>query len=101
PAPTSPPPPSLHDALPISTPETRALQDDDNENPGFLWVQIGEDMWTKAEGAAGKSCASCHRAAASMRGVGAAYPKVNKDTGKLRSEEHTSELQSLTNLVCR
>src|SRR5437016_8773006 len=23
------------------------------------------------------------------------------DTGRLRSEEHTSELQSLTNLVCR
>lgn len=67
----------------FATAETRALQDDDFQNPGFLWVDQGEQLWIKAEGEAGKSCMSCHGPAAKMRGVGATYPKVSKDTGKL------------------
>lgn len=72
----------------FATPETRRMQDDDFENPSFLWVEHGEQMWTKTDGEAGKSCASCHGAAATMRGVGATYPKVNKETGKLFAIEH-------------
>lgn len=58
-----------------SSPATRAMQDDDAANPGFLWVQEGESLWGQPAGAAGKSCADCHGAApATMRGVAARYP---------------------------
>ncbi len=58
-----------------AAPETRAMQDDDFENPGFLWVERGEEAWSTVDGMAGKTCASCHEDAAStMRGVGARYP---------------------------
>ncbi|MBI1207099.1 MAG: sulfur oxidation c-type cytochrome SoxA [Azospirillum sp.] len=67
--------------------ETQALQDDDFLNPGFLWVEQGQDLWSKPEGEAGKSCADCHQdAAATMKGVGASYPKVQPD-GKLANLE--------------
>lgn len=72
----------------FATPETQAMQQDDGENPAFLWVEHGEKLWATPDGAAGKSCMSCHGAAASMRGVGATYPKVSKDTGKLTTLEH-------------
>jgi len=72
----------------FATPETQAMQKDDFENPAFLLVDQGEAMWLKAEGEAGKSCGSCHGAAANMRGVGNTYPKVSKDTGKLFTLEH-------------
>ncbi|MBI3451434.1 MAG: hypothetical protein HY057_01090 [Rhodospirillales bacterium] len=72
----------------FATPDTQAMQMDDFDNPAFLWVQQGEQMWTKVEGQAGKSCASCHGPASSMRGVGATYPKVSKETGKLFALEH-------------
>ena len=56
--------------------ETRALQDDDLENPGFLAVERAADLWKKVEGSEGKSCMSCHgEAETSMKGVGAAMPK--------------------------
>ena len=35
--------------------ETRALQDDDLENPGFLAVEGAADAWKKVEGSEGKS----------------------------------------------
>jgi len=63
--------------------ETQAMQDDDEENPASLWLEQGEALWVKKEGEAGKSCGSCHGAAANMRGVGNTYPKVSKVTGKL------------------
>lgn len=65
------------------TPETQALQDDDFANPAFLWVEQGEELWTKAEGEAGKACADCHDdAESSMKGVGASYPKMHAASGK-------------------
>ncbi len=64
-------------------PETQAIQDDNEMNPGILWVDDGAEVWETVEGAAGKSCSSCHeRAAASMKGVGAAYPKYHEPSGK-------------------
>ncbi len=58
------------------TKETRAIQDDDLNNPGFFGVEEGERLWSKPDGTAAKSCASCHQdAAASMKGVGATMPK--------------------------
>lgn len=46
--------------------EIRRLQADDAENPGMLWVDIGEKLFAER-------CASCH---ASMKGVAARYPRV-------------------------
>lgn len=46
---------------------TQAMQRDDAENPGMLWVQDGEQLWSR-------SCASCHGDVKSMRGVAARYP---------------------------
>ena len=53
----------------------QAMQRDDSANPGMLWVQEGQALWSTAQGTGGKSCASCHAAAeSSMRGVAARYP---------------------------
>jgi sulfur-oxidizing protein SoxA len=68
-------------------PETKAMQDDDFANPASLWLDQGDKLWTKVEGGAGKSCGSCHGAAANLRGVGNTYPKISKDTGKLATIE--------------
>lgn len=65
-------------------PDSRAMQDDDFDNPGFLWIERGEEMWDTAEGGAGKACADCHGdAAESMAGVGARYPVYAPERGKL------------------
>jgi len=65
------------------TPETRALEADSFQNPGMLYVERGEEVWNTVDGAAGKSCASCHDdAAQSMKDVGAHYPKWNAAAGK-------------------
>ncbi len=69
-----------------ATPETRTLQDDDDLNPGFVWVDIGKRIWS--DGKSGRSCADCHGAPESMRGIGAAYPKISKETGRLFALEH-------------
>ncbi len=51
------------------------MQDDDASNPGFLWVQQGESLWSKAVSSPARSCADCHGdATRSMRGVAARYP---------------------------
>lgn len=70
------------------TPETRAIQDDDFANPAFLWVATAEELWTKVDGEAGKSCASCHGdSKESMRQVGATYPVYAPELGKLINVE--------------
>ena len=62
-----------------ASPETRAMQDDDASNPGFLWVQQGETLWAERTGNAGRSCADCH---ASIRGVAARYPVFDARLGR-------------------
>ena len=63
--------------------ETRAMQDDDTENPGMLWVLDGELLWTHRDGNANKSCADCHGdAGSSMKGVAARYPAFDKRVGR-------------------
>lgn len=65
------------------TTETKAQQDDDFENPGFLWVDRGEDLWMAKEGEAGKACTSCHNSASqSMADVGTRYPAWDDKVGK-------------------
>jgi L-cysteine S-thiosulfotransferase len=63
--------------------ELRAMQDDDAANPGMLTVLDGEALWNRSDGAAGKSCASCHGAAQrSMTGVAARYPMFDAAIGR-------------------
>jgi sulfur-oxidizing protein SoxA len=55
------------------------MQDDDTANPGMLFVQLGEQLFSKPAGAANKSCADCHGAAvASMKGVAVRFPAIPK-----------------------
>ena len=61
-------PPDLRSGITFAGADVRAMQADDNANPGFLWVQRGAQLWQA-------NCASCHGdAPASMRGVAARYP---------------------------
>ena len=56
------------------SPRIQAMQRDDQQNPGMLWVADGEGLWKKRVGI-GSSCAQCHGdAKQSMRGVAARYP---------------------------
>lgn len=57
------------------SPSTQAMQRDDSQNPGMLWVNDGEATWQRKAGKANRACSDCHGAApASMRGVAARYP---------------------------
>jgi L-cysteine S-thiosulfotransferase len=58
-------------------PETRALQDDEFLNPGLFAVERGRELWSKPDGAAGLSCASCHTVE-SMRDVATRYPRYDE-----------------------
>ncbi len=63
--------------------ETQMLQDDDFDNPAFIWVDTGEELWSTVDGKAGKSCQECHNdASETMKGVKASYPKWNESKGK-------------------
>ncbi len=64
--------------------KTRAMQDDDFENPAFLMVDQGEEAWSTVEGDAGQSCASCHGDdATSVKAAASTYPVFNEASGKL------------------
>jgi sulfur-oxidizing protein SoxA len=68
--------------------ETRAMQADDFDNPGMMFVDQARESWDTVEGAAGKSCASCHGDVdEAMKGVRAVYPKWNETAGEVRTLE--------------
>ncbi|MCZ4352741.1 sulfur oxidation c-type cytochrome SoxA [Roseovarius aestuarii] len=67
--------------------ETRAMQADDFDNPGMIFVEQAEDVWNTADGSEGKSCADCHGASEEMAGVRPVYPKWNEDAGEVRTLE--------------
>ncbi len=76
--------PELVSGYYFANPESRNLQDDDFENPGFLWMDVGEQLWSKKEGAAGKACVSCHQdAKTTMESAATSYPKYYPKTKKL------------------
>jgi L-cysteine S-thiosulfotransferase len=80
---TSAPAADKHSGYQDASPETRAMQDDDDANPGFLWVQQGEALWSQRPDGRARSCAGCHGAAAkSMRGVAARYPSFDAGFGR-------------------
>ncbi len=73
----------------VNEPETRDIQDDDFQNPAFLWVEQAQSLWSKADGKAGKSCESCHgNPEVSMKGSSASYPKIHKKKKTLLTVEH-------------
>lgn len=59
---------------------TRRLQEDDFLNPGMFAVERGREIFHRADGAAGRSCASCHDEA-STRGMAARYPRYEAERG--------------------
>ena len=64
--------------------DLRSLQSDDFANPGTLWLERGEKLWSAPAGTKNQSCAGCHEdAKTSMRGVAARYPKVDAESGRL------------------
>lgn len=67
------------------SPETQALQMDDFENPGMIFVDEAIDAWNTVEGEAGESCASCHGEPEEMAGVRAVYPRWNEEAGEMRT----------------
>ena len=75
---------ALRSGIAFAGADVRAMQADDDANPGLLWVERGEKLWSAPAGAAGRSCASCHgEARASMRGVATRYPLHDAATGTL------------------
>jgi len=64
--------------------QVRELERDQFANPGMLWVERGEKLWSEPAGSEGRSCASCHGdARASMKGVSARYPAIDRAGGRL------------------
>ena len=68
------------------TPQTRALQDDDFANPGFLWVDKGHALFEQVQDRV-PSCASCHDGGDALIGASARYPAVDETTGDLLNIE--------------
>jgi sulfur-oxidizing protein SoxA len=69
------------------TDETRAMQEDDFDNPGMLYAEQGLEAFNTAMGAEGNSCASCHENAESLAGVRATYPKWDEAHGEVQTVE--------------
>lgn len=67
--------------------ETRAMQADDFDNPGMIFVEKAEDTWNAADGSEGKSCADCHGASSDMSAVRPTYPKWNDGAEEVRTLE--------------
>lgn len=65
------------------TPETRAMQDDDFENPGMEGVGAGARLFS-APGSNGKRCSDCHGAGGERLDAAqiARYPKFSATLGK-------------------
>ncbi len=66
--------------------ETQALEMDDFDNPAFVFVEQGMDLWDKVDGAAGKACSSCHENVEDFAGLRAQLPRV--DDGELVTMEN-------------
>src|SRR5262249_56254422 len=100
---TDPPPPAL--APLSSTTLFRSREDSRREYAAVIDTLRAErdDALRKSQGAAPRSAPAPRSEATPATGDprrGVALPRTGQDESD-RSEEHTSELQSLTNLVCR
>ena len=66
--------------------ETQALQMDDFDNPTFVFVDQGHDLWDAVDGVEEKSCASCHENIEDFAGLRTQLPRV--EGGELVSMEN-------------
>lgn len=66
------------------TSDTQQLQDDEFENPGYLWVERGRALF-QSSATGSPSCASCH--SVGLKGVAATYPAIDDASGKLLNLE--------------
>lgn len=67
--------------------ETRAMQSDDFDNPGMIFVEQARDVWNTPDGSEGKSCSSCHEDPDTLAGARTVYPKWNEAAGEVRTLE--------------
>ena len=74
----------LQSGFTFLTSETQRLQTDEFENPGYLWVDRGAELFALVEDGA-PSCVSCH--ADGMIGVAIKYPKLDEQSGELLNLE--------------
>lgn len=90
---TEHPYPELWSGSHFAAESTQEMQDDDVGNPAMPWYDIGEELWSKREGEANKSCQDCHGdAAKSMKNVGATYPIYYAPWKKLINVENRINL---------
>src|SRR5262249_62130026 len=88
---------SLHDALPISLQSTGTLK---GPNGNALVTRTGQSTYVPGQGVT-QGATYTGPGGRSVTTSNNFTRSGNTVTGTGRSEEHTSELQSLTNLVCR
>lgn len=67
------------------TSETQDLQLDDFDNPSFVFVDRGIELFETVDGSEGKACSSCHEDVAEFEGLRPTMPKVIN--GKLETIE--------------
>ena len=75
--------PELISGLEFRSQETQALELDDFNNPGMIFVDQAWETWGTADGSAGKACADCHGDPSKMAGVRAVMPKFNEEKGEM------------------
>ena len=65
------------------SPQMQRQQEDEARNPGWLWVEQGEELFDRRDGTT-PACLSCHAdPRQSLRGAAARYPQVDAASGKL------------------
>lgn len=65
------------------SPQMQRQQEDGARNPGWLWVEQGEELFSRRDGTS-PTCVSCHvDPKQSLRGAAARYPQVDVTSGKL------------------
>ncbi|MCF6305190.1 MAG: sulfur oxidation c-type cytochrome SoxA, partial [Rhodobacteraceae bacterium] len=70
------------------TVETQALQMDDFDNPGMIFVDQALDDWVEVNGSEGKSCVSCHTGGPEeFAGLRTVLPRWNEDAGAVWTME--------------
>lgn len=68
--------------------ETQALETDDFDNPAFVYVDHGQEVWDTPAGESGQSCADCHGDVSSMAGLRAQMPKWSEQASQPWALEH-------------
>lgn len=83
---------TLYSGWVFRTDETQVLQEDDFDNPSFIFIDQALDLFETVDGSEGKSCANCHEDVAEFAGLKPSLPRVED-----------GELVTMTDLVneCR